>query len=364
MHIGLNLVWLAEDSGGAGTYSRELVSGLVDAGVEVTAWVSADAPADVLAIPGPTWVRVARPARGVPARVWHGSAGIAWDARRRGVELVHGPAGITPIVPRRPPAVVTVLDVIWIHHPDTLTARSRVAWRTLDRPHCARTARRVITISEAAAADLVATLGVDRGKIDVTPLGFRAPEGVAVGELPVALDERPVVLCVAAKRSHKNQAALVEAMVALPGVQLVLAGSSGPYEVELRELAERLGVAVAFVGWVGAGQLEALYARADVFVLASLQEGFGLPVLEAMGRGVPVACSNTSSLPEVAGDAALLFDPREPGQIADAVRRVLGDAGLAARLRAAGLERVREFTWERTARLTVESYERALCTSD
>ena len=122
-------------------------------------------------------------------------------------------------------------------------------------------------------------------------------------------------------------------------------------------------MAVAFVGWVGAGRLEALYARADVFVLASLQEGFGLPVLEAMGRGVPVACSNTSSLPEVAGDAALLFDPREPGQIADAVRRVLGDAGLAARLRAAGLERVREFTWERTARLTVESYERALCTS-
>jgi glycosyltransferase involved in cell wall biosynthesis len=152
-------------------------------------------------------------------------------------------------------------------------------------------------------------------------------------------------------------------MVAVPGAQLVLAGSSGPYEAQLRELAARCGVAVAFVGWVSDAQLEALYARADVFVLPSLQEGFGLPVLEAMGRGVPVACSNSSSLPEVAGDAALLFDPREPAQIADAIRRILGDGALAARLRSAGLARAAEFTWQRTARLTVESYERALCTS-
>ncbi len=316
--------------------------------------------------PGVDWVHVRHPADGVAARAWHQLAGIAWDGRRRGVELIHGPIGITPIVPRRPPAVVTVLDVIWIHHPETLTQRSRVAWRTLI-PRCARAARRVITISEAAADDLVATLGLERTRIDVTPLGFRPPRPPAVvvaAQLPVVLDERPVVLCVSAKRSHKNQAALVEAMVEVPGAQLVLAGSAGPYELELRALAQRLGVDVRFVGWVGAGELEALYARADVFVLPSLQEGFGLPVLEAMGRGVPVACSNTSSLPEVAGDAALLFDPRSPAQIAQAIRRVLGDGALAARLREAGLARVEQFSWERTARLTIESYERALCTSD
>ena len=92
----------------------------------------------------------------------------------------------------------------------------------------------------------------------------------------------------------------------------------------------------------------------------SLYEGFGLPVLEAMARGVPVACSNAASLPEVAGDAALLFDPRSERAIADAIGRLLGDEPLRARLTELGLARAHEFTWERTARLTLDSYARAL----
>ena len=92
----------------------------------------------------------------------------------------------------------------------------------------------------------------------------------------------------------------------------------------------------------------------------SLYEGFGMPVLEAMARGVPVACSNASSLPEVAGDAALTFDPYDERAIADALERLLSDRAEAERLRVLGLERVREFTWERTARMTLESYRRAL----
>jgi glycosyltransferase involved in cell wall biosynthesis len=363
MHVALSTMFLADEAGGAGTYAYELVAALAGAGVQVTAFVGSTASPELPETSGAEWVRL--PVPGVSGRrhFWHELAAIGVQARRRGADLVHGLAGTVPLVPHGLPRVVTLLDTLWLEQPDAYPLRIRVPWRVLF-PLCARRSTRVLTISEDARARIVATLGVDAGKIDVTPLGFRAPERVVVGELPVALDERPVVLCVAAKRRYKNQAALVEAMVGLPGVQLVLAGSSGPYEGELRELAERLGVSVTFVGWVGAGELEALYARADVFVLPSLQEGFGLPVLEAMGRGVPVACSNSSSLPEVAGDAALLFDPREPSQIADALRRVLGDGGLAARLRAAGLERAREFTWERTARLTVESYERALCTSD
>jgi glycosyltransferase involved in cell wall biosynthesis len=103
-----------------------------------------------------------------------------------------------------------------------------------------------------------------------------------------------------------------------------------------------------------------LWTIADVFVFPSLYEGFGLPVLEAMARGVPVACSNASSLPEVAGDAALLFDPRDESAIAGAVERLLGDPDEAGRLRARGRERARSFTWERTARLVLDSYARAL----
>jgi glycosyltransferase involved in cell wall biosynthesis len=143
---------------------------------------------------------------------------------------------------------------------------------------------------------------------------------------------------------------------------LVLPGYRTEHERELRERARMLGIDrdIRFPGWVSAAELEGLWVLADVFVFPSLYEGFGLPVLEAMARGVPVACSNTSSLPEVAGDAALLFDPHDESAIADAVRRLLGDPDEAGRLRAHGRQRARLFTWNRTARLTLDSYARAL----
>ena len=123
-----------------------------------------------------------------------------------------------------------------------------------------------------------------------------------------------------------------------------------------------LGVAadIRFAGGSARGELEGLWALADAFVFPSLYEGFGLPVLEAMARGVPVACCDASSLPEVAGDAALLFDPRSEQAIVQAIERLLGEPALASELRAKGLARAREFTWARTARLTLQSYARAL----
>ena len=142
---------------------------------------------------------------------------------------------------------------------------------------------------------------------------------------------------------------------------LVLPGYPTEYERELRERACVLGVDadVRFPAWVSAEELEGLWAIARAFVFPSLYEGFGLPVLEAMARGVPVACSNTSSLPEVAGDVALLFDPHDEAAIAASLQRLLGDPLLVEGLRVRGLERARLFTWERTARLTLESYARA-----
>ncbi len=116
----------------------------------------------------------------------------------------------------------------------------------------------------------------------------------------------------------------------------------------------------ALPGWISAEELEGLWALAEAFVFPSLYEGFGLPVLEAMARGVPVACSNASSLPEVAGDAAMLFDPHDAVAIAGALRQLLEDEALCDRLRARGVERAAQFTWERTARATLQSYERAL----
>jgi glycosyltransferase involved in cell wall biosynthesis len=180
-----------------------------------------------------------------------------------------------------------------------------------------------------------------------------------------ALGSRRVLLSLSAKRPHKNLAALIDALAMLPSSVrpiLVLPGYPTRHEQELREraAAKRVAEDVRFAGWLSGAEIEGLWAVAEVFVLPSLYEGFGLPVLEAMARGVPVACADTSSLPEVAGDAALLFDPRDTAAIARALERLLRDPALAERLRWAGRGQARRFSWERTARLTLESYARAL----
>src|SRR5206468_1433639 len=155
----------------------------------------------------------------------------------------------------------------------------------------------------------------------------------------LGLGERPVLLTVSAKRPHKNLLRLLEAVALLEERPvLVLPGYPTPHEAELRERAAALGVEAVFPAWLPAADLEGLYALAAAFVFPSLAEGFGLPVLEAMARGVPVACSNASSLPEVAGDAVLYFHPTETKEIADAIERLVGDGELRERLRAAGPE--------------------------
>ena len=143
---------------------------------------------------------------------------------------------------------------------------------------------------------------------------------------------------------------------------LVLPGYSTEHEAELRERARVLSIEgdVRFVGWLAAADLEGLYALADVFVFPSLYEGFGLPVLEAMARDLPVASSDRSALAEVAGDAALLFDPESPRAIADAMATLLTDPAEARRRRAAGRHQAARFTWDATARGMLSSYERAL----
>jgi glycosyltransferase involved in cell wall biosynthesis len=370
--IGMNLVYLQHGSGGSDRYARELIRAVlaVEPDTRLTLFVSSSAPPDLFDEP---WARSVRFHRfPVPAagNAWHllsEVAGIPLAARRYGLDAVHGLAYVTPPAAAGVPSVVTLLDLIWARHKGTMTARETLGMRLI-APTCARWARRVVAISHAAKQEMVGGLGLPSEKIDVVHLGVRMSErarALPADELRrrFGLSDRPLVLCVAQKRVHKNLHGLVRAVAAAEEeTELVLPGAPTPYEDELRVMAEELGVAerVKFLPWVDDEELESLYAAATSVVLPSFEEGFGLPVLEAMRRGVPVACSDASSLPEVAGDAALLFDPHDPSAIASAIDRLVRDGDLRRRLIELGLERCARFTWEETARRTLAVYRRAI----
>jgi glycosyltransferase involved in cell wall biosynthesis len=379
LRVGFNLAYLVEDSGGSGTYARQLLPHLLSAApdVELTAWIGTTAPEWLAHEPWASevrWVRLPVPGIGTPWHLWHELAGIGLDARRRRLDVVHGLAYLAPLVHPRVATVATILDVIWKHHPEATGARFRAVMGTL-APLVGRRSTRLIAISEAARDDIAATLRLDVAKFDVTPLGILPAEVAPAAADPAAVRDRlglghePIVLCVAAKRAHKNLHGLIRGFALLADrsdlgdrEQLVLPGSPNEYEDELRALARELGVEdrVHFPGWVSDTDLEGLYGIASCFVLPTFQEGFGLPVLEAMARGLPVACSDIPALTEVVGDAAVLFDPNDPDGIADAIARVARDRELTRELVRRGHERCRLFTWERTARATLASYERAL----
>ena len=374
MHVGLNLIFLVPgETGGMEVAARELIPALLaeaPTGMRFTAFVNREAAA----AGGGPWGELL-PAVTVPVRARNRVQWVLGEqillprlAARAGVDLLHSLASTAPLWGRFR-RVVTVHDLIYARFPEAHAGIRDKGMRVLV-PQAARRSNRVLVDSQSTRKDLVGLLGVGRDRIDVVPLGL----GAVRHETPLPehevrarfdLGEQRVVLSLSAKRPHKNLLALLDAHVRLPSEDrpiLVLPGYPTAHETELRERARALDIEdeVRFPAWVSAEELEGLWALAQAFVYPSLYEGFGLPVLEAMARGVPVACSNASSLPEVAGDAALLFDPRDPSAIASAMQRLLEDPTLAENLRARGMARAREFTWERTARLTLDSYARAL----
>jgi glycosyltransferase involved in cell wall biosynthesis len=373
VRVGLNLIFLVPgETGGMEVVARELIPALVAAapGVRFTAFINREAAA---AGDGP-WGELL-PAVTVPVSARKRAQWVLGEqlhlprlAAREGVELVHSLASTAPAWGRFR-RVVTVHDLIYARFPEAHTGLRDLGMRALV-PLAVRRSRRVMADSQSTRDDLVELLGTPAEKIDVVPLGLGTvrrgvpPPAARIRER-FALGERPVVLSLSAKRPHKNLTALIGALARIPAARrpvLVLPGYATRHERELRERAATLGVAadVRFESWVPGEELEGLWALSEAFVFPSLYEGFGLPVLEAMARGVPVACADASSLPEVAGDAALLFDPHDEEQIASAMQRLLGEPALRERLRALGEQRAREFTWERTARLTLASYARTL----
>jgi glycosyltransferase involved in cell wall biosynthesis len=283
--------------------------------------------------------------------------------RRAKPDLLHNLFNTAPAV-RAVPQVTTIHDVIHERYPEpgalALGVKALV-------PLAARRSVRILTVSEASKTDIVRYLGIDASRIDVAPNGPGMRDDV-VGPPPpeirrrFELGEAPLLLTAAPNRLHKNVARLAEALAEIPEAILVVPGYEARRGDDLARITRKRGVAgrVRRPGWVDDATLDGLYRAADCFVFPSLAEGFGLPVLEAMLRGTPVACSNATSLPEVAGDAALFFDPLDVEAIVVSVRRILDDPELAERLAAAGRERARRFSWEESARRTFACYRRAL----
>ena len=372
MHVGLNLVYLTPgETGGMEVYARELVPALVERApdLRLTAFVNRDAAA----AGGGPWGELI-PAVTVPVSARSRQEWVRGEqqhlprmAKRLGVDLVHSLANTAPLWGdfRR---VVTIHDLISRIHPEAHAGVLSLGMRVLIRL-ATRRSDRIIAISRNTRDDLVRLLGVPAERIDVVPQGVSAreharPATESAVRAKFDAGDRAIVLSVSAKRPHKNIARLLEALARFDPEHrpvLVVPGYRTWHEDELVHRAAELGIAesVRFPGWLPDADLEGLYAAAACFVFPSLYEGFGLPVLEAMGRGVPVACSDRSSLPELASGAALLFDPESPAAIADAVRVLLTDRDTADRLRRAGRERAGRFTWSATADGVLRSYERA-----
>jgi glycosyltransferase involved in cell wall biosynthesis len=370
VRVGLNLVYLVPgETGGMETYARELLPRLAARDdLDLVAFVNEEAAA---AGDGP-WGDVV-PMEVVPVRA---RSRVQWVrgeqqhlpalAARAGVDVLHSLASTAPL--RGPfTRVTTIHDLNFKLVPGTHFGLLGLGMGVLV-PAAARRSHRIVVDAASTRDDLVRHLGTDPAKVDVVPLAAASPLARPRPEAELrrelGLGDRDVVLSASARRPHKNLARLLDALAGLPPAErpvLVVPGYPTSYEADLRARAAAVGVEgdVVWPAWVSGEDLEGLYALATCVVFPSLHEGFGLPVLEALQRGVPVACSDRSSLPEVAGDAALLFDPEDVGAIRTALERLLRHGALRADLARRGREQAARFSWERTAGLTAASYARA-----
>ena len=294
-----------------------------------------------------------------------------------GVDLYHSTYYLMPYSMRLP-TVLTFYDLIPVQHPEMVSRRARVLFRLM-MGMALRVSAQVLSISEAARCDVVARFKLPPERVTTTPLAADArfrpqpPEEIARVRAAYGLPQE-MVLFVGINKPHKNLVRLIDAFGKLlqkgNTATLVIAGPWDDRYPEAKAVAASMpgmlrdgrpaGESVRFLGPVADADLPGLYAAATVFVLPSLYEGFGLPVLEAMACGAAVTCSSTSSLPEIAGEAALTFDPQDVEAMAEAIGRLLGDGELRQRMAQAGLAQAAGFTWEKTAALTLTVYRQLL----
>jgi alpha-1,3-rhamnosyl/mannosyltransferase len=330
-------------------------------------------PPDFAPRPRPPRVRLVNcsvPLR-TPAEHWR----VPLAVRRLRPAVYHTPFYLKPLATPCP-TVVTIHDLVPLRVRGALPSRYHHVLFLLACWAACRTARAILVPSATTRRALLARLRVPAARVHVTPWAagpaFRpqTPAEVAGVRRRYGLPER-YVLHLGTNKPHKNLPRLVQAWARVTAQHpqhgadrtpvLVLAGRHDGRYRETRQLVQRLGLAgsVVFAGEIAERDLPALYSGATLFVFPSLDEGFGLPPLEAMACGTPVVCARTGALPEVVGNAALTVDPRDTGSLAATIGAVLGDAALRHALAGRGLLQAARFSWERTAVATLEAYRAA-----
>ncbi|MCL4509198.1 MAG: glycosyltransferase family 4 protein [Chloroflexi bacterium] len=359
MHIGIDLTGLWRQRTGIFRYAASLTPALLslDSEIEYTLFVR---KSETL----PRWHSV-RPVRIVETpwrqerlsmQLW-----FPWVRRQLGLDAIHYPAFPPPLLQHRG-MVASVHDLTVLRYPETMTLAGRVYWGPLLR-HAARVARPVLVPTQSTRQDLLELTTADPAHIVITP--YAADERFALPPSPELIQHLRdrwslpgrFALAVGTLEPRKNLPRLFEALAFLQQrgvtVPLIVVGRPGWGNVIPGAVSK---LPIQFTGHVTDEELVAFYHLASLFVYPSLYEGFGFPILEAFWAGCPVITSCESSLPEVAGDAAVLISPHDTAALASAIDELWQDRVSARRLAAAGQERVRQFSWETCARLTVAAY--------
>ncbi len=373
--IAVNATVLGERPSGLGVYTREIVSRLIGQGwLDGSSVWTGDpgslrkASSAVRVVP---WTSDGSGTRVHASRVMWLQHGFRSSVVQERARLVYStvPEGIV-FLPEGVSQVITVHDIIPVRFP-ALHRRSVWYYRTVV-PLLLRSSKAIICNSEHTKKDLLAWSGQRRLAIHVVPEGYDTGTFAAVAEAAEVLPQgvtSPYYLWVGDMRPYKNLERVLEAFASIrtPGLSLIVVGKTDPrYYPHVLEATRRLGLteSVHYIGYVTDRDLACLYRHAVGLVFASLYEGFGLPPLEAMASGCAVIASNTTSLPEVCGEAALYVDPLSVSSIAGRMAEVVASSALREQLRAAGLERARLFSWTKAADQIGEVLESVLATAD
>lgn len=370
MRLGFDISPLTASRTGVGNYVQELGRALSSLGsdIEILGYASGRGNVDVSGLPESFRYRQVRVPTSMVYWGWEnlGRPSAEWLAGQN-LDVVHGTNFFLPAT-RGAKRVISVHDISFEVHPEWVNAKVVRPYASRMKVFCEK-ADKIITFSEFTKSEMMDRYGTPAEKIHVTPHGIRAKwcgfdaRSARARAQQLAIRD-PFLLYVGTLEERKNIARLLEAFASLKELpqKLVLVGNAGFLETPLNQMIENLGIRDRVIrpGYVAHDDLSALYRTADAFLFPSLYEGFGFPVLEAFASECPVVVSNTTCLPEVGGDAVEYVDPMDVADIARGIERVVLDREYADELRSRGTERMKLYSWDKTAQDTADVYRSVL----